>query len=115
MGDLLLLPHPRPRPLGRTPTAPPTQSPLTLHPHPPLIAPLHGGREGRRRGREGGRGRGIGTPARLPRPGDLIRTMTGGIAVGVRIGSLGRGRTSVGRVRVRGGVGDVREWWLVAC
>ena len=43
--------------------------------------------------------------------------MTGVIAVGVRIGGLGRGRGSGGgRVRVRGGVsevGEVRLWCLV--
>merc|ERR1711916_173247 len=110
-GGLLL--HPRPRPLSRTRTLPTTP---TL-PLPPLIAPLHGGREGRRRGREGGRGRGRGTLARpTPRLGDLIRTTTGVIAVGVRIGGLGRGRGNGGKVRVRGGVGEVCEvrlWGLV--
>ena len=40
--------------------------------------------------------------------------MTGGIAVGVRIGGLGRGRTSGVRVRVRGGVGEV-EGVVVGC
>ena len=120
-GDLLLHPHPHPLP-ARTPTAPTTHtrttrtlSTLTLPPRHPLIAPLHGGREGRQRGREGGRGRGIGTHARLTRPGDLIRTTTATTAVGVRIGGLGRGRTSGVRVRVRGVVGEEREWWLVGC
>merc|ERR1711916_422625 len=97
-GDLLLLPRPHPLPRTRT-----------LPPPPPLIAPLHEGREGRRRGREGGRGRGSGTLVRpTPRPGGLIRTTTGVLVVGVRIGGPGRGRTSGGRVRVRGGVGEVR-------
>merc|ERR1711916_227521 len=102
MGDGLLL-HPRPRPRPRTRTRPTTltrttrtlPTTLTLHPHPPLIAPLRGGREGRRREREGGRGRGIGTLVRpTPRLGGLVRTTTGVIAVGVRIGGPGRGRTS---------------------
>merc|ERR1711916_325135 len=50
-GGLLL--HPRPRPLPRTRTRPTRTLPTTpTLPHPPLIAPLYGGREGRRRGRE---------------------------------------------------------------
>ena len=48
-----------------------------------------------------------------PRLGGLIRTTTGVIAVGVRIGGLGRGRISEGRVRVRGGVGEVCEVRMV--
>ncbi len=118
---LLLLPRSHPRPLPRTPTRPartrttralPTTR--TLHPPPPLIATLRGGRGGRRRGREGGRGRGSGTLVRpTPRSGGLVHTTTGVIAVGVRIGGLGRGRGSEGRVRVRGGVGEVRLVCLV--
>ena len=57
------------------------------------------------------------------RPGNLIRTTTGGIAVRVRIGGLGRGRISAEeRARVRAVVANVTsvvefaeavEAWLV--